>query len=180
MPFPDLVADPGAEDANTYADLEDALSYLEFRVGAGAWSNDEIDDDVKAQALVTATRELDTLDWRGERATATQALQWPRVGVSNVDDDEVPAAIRYATIELAFVYATQQTADATLDPVNPVASNLKRVQVGPIEREFFAPATTSAAIDVERLPGVVQRLVAPFLRTVIAERWGTGVVIRGS
>lgn len=176
MAFPTLVADPGDPSANTYADASAADAYLAYRVGASAWAG--YSADLKAQALVSATRDIDTLDFIGERATDDQALEWPRTG-TDYADDALPQRLVDATIELAFSYAQQVTADATSDVLNPVPDNIKREKTGPLETEYFAP-TAPEATALERLPAIVQRLLAPLLRTPVVGQWGSALVLRGS
>jgi hypothetical protein len=182
VPFPTLVATAGAENANAYATQADADAWLEFRIGAGAW--DGYSDELKAQALASATRDLDTLDFWGRRATESQALEWPR-DVSGTpiadlyDTDDLPADLVAATIELAFLYAQAVTANATLDPLNPSTNgNLKRKKIGPIEKEWFGP--TVVAIDVARFSALIQALLAGLLRVAVANRYGTGTAYRSS
>jgi len=191
MAFPDLISTPGAADANAYADLATAVSYLQYRVGAAAWAG--YSGELQAQALVSATRDIDTLEMRGAadtqvmafprfvgtRATETQALAWPRVS-AGYPSTALPDRLVEATIELAYIYAQQMTADATLDVLNPDPSlrNIKREKVGPLETEYF----TALAVDAtapDRLPPIVQRLLTPLLRAWVGV-WGSGVATRGS
>lgn len=185
-----LVADVGAENANAYTDVVTADAWLALRVGAGAWAG--FDGDLKIQALVTATRDIDAIEgtesdagvlqyFVGERATDIQALEWPRTG-TDYADDALPERLIQATIELAFVYATQATADATADVLNPDTNNgnIKVEKVGPISTEYFA-ATAATATAIERLPAVVQRLLGPLLRVAyLVGQYGSAQVYRGS
>lgn len=164
----------GGANANTYADAATADDYLSYRIGASAWAT--YTADLKAQALVSATRDLDTLDFIGERATDTQALEWPRTGTSYAAD-ELPDDLVAAVIELAFLYAQEFTASGAI--AAPTANgNLKRKKVGPIEKEWFAP-TTTVAIDVERFPAAIQALIADLIRSAVSA-WGSASVVRGS
>jgi hypothetical protein len=61
-------------------------------------------DDDKARALVHATEFIDTLPFKGERATPTQSLSWPRKGVFRDDGTPVtgiPIEIKQATAMVA-------------------------------------------------------------------------------
>lgn len=169
-----LDATVGGASANTYADATDADDYLSYRIGASAWTG--YSDDLKAQALVSATRDIDTLDFVGERATDTQALEWPRTG-TDYADDVLPPDLIAATCELAFLYAQAYTAGS--DPVVPTSNgNLKRKKIGPIEKEWFAP-TVAVPIAVERFPASVQAFLADLIREETVT-WGSAAVVRGS
>lgn len=178
MAFPTLIATVGGASSNTYATELEADTWLEFRLGASAWAN--FSEELKAQALVTATRDLDTLTFIGTKASSTQALEWPRSSTS-YSADTLPAALVRATIELAFVYASELTADATLDVLNPAAEtgNIKRETAGPVETEYFA-STSVAATALERFPAVVQRLLTPLVRAITSTAWGSSLATRGS
>ena len=87
-----LTTTPGASDATSYASLTEAEAYMATLVHKDAWT--EATDPAKEAALQQATRLLDTLTWKGRKATAEQALAWPRTGVTDRDGYEVdPAAI---------------------------------------------------------------------------------------
>jgi hypothetical protein len=92
--------------------------------------------------------------WKGVRATATQALDWPRLDVV-VDTyaraaDEVPQEVQKACAILAL-----KAISGDLDP-DPVQA-VKRRKVGPIDVEMFEPA------QALRLHKSVTDLLSPFL-----------------
>jgi hypothetical protein len=132
-----IVATPGASDANAFAS-EDAMAlYCEARLGGEAWTG----SDAQLAALVEATRDLNTLPWIGRRATATQALAWPRIDVPDSDaptpnafvsETTIPAAVRDATCELALQYVLAPSAVGIADPQTGVI----RKKVGPLETEW--------------------------------------------
>lgn len=179
MPL-ELIADPGAEDANAYADVEDADAYAEYRVGGAAFV--ALTEDQKIQALVTAARAIDTIgdDFIGDRATSTQALEWPRTG-TDYDDDELPDTLVRANIELAMSYVPAFAAGYTGDVLNPSRTDgmVKRKKIDVLETEWFAPRTTDATA-IERFPDAVQQLLAPLVITETANDWGSATVERGS
>lgn len=181
-----LVATAGASNANAYADVATASAAAAYRIGADAVAWLALSADQKIQSLVTATRDIDTLLFTGDRATSTQALEWPRTG-TDYADTVLPATLVSATIELAFSYAPAFAVGATIDPLNPdtTAARLKREKVGPLESEWFAPATGpdvygAEATGLERFPGIVQRLLAPLLWLAAVNTWGSAAVVRTS
>lgn len=101
-----LVATPGATNANSYEDVAGADAYFLGRVGSANW--EDLDTEVKAAALVHATGILNySYDWHGYKSDTDQALDWPRMGVYDkndelVDDDIIPVRLANCTSELAF------------------------------------------------------------------------------
>lgn len=169
-----LDATVGSENANSYATVTEAVAHAEYRVGGAAFI--ALDEEQQIQALVTATSEIDALEYEpglvGERYTEDQALAFPR------DTGDVPRRIKKATIELAMSYAPAFAAGT--DPLNADVSNgnIKREKVGPLETEFFAAFTTPASA-IERFPASVQRWLAEFVVTTTTG-WGSASVGRGS
>jgi hypothetical protein len=179
----ELEAEPGADDANAYATVEEAEAYAAYRVGSAAFL--ALTTDQKIQALVTATSDIDTLEadpgFVGDRASDDQALAWPRTGTDDYDDDELPRSLVNATIELAMSYAPAFATGSTIDPLATEAGNgnIKREKVGPLETEYFAAGETGATAFT-RFPAVVQRLLFAIVRLPDTSSWGSATVSRGS
>ena len=96
----------GRSDANSYASVADGDAYHEGHLYATAWTAATTAN--KEKALVFATRLIDAeFRFKGTKASATQALQWPREGCRDADGDDylandaVPAAVVNATCEMA-------------------------------------------------------------------------------
>ena len=102
----------GQADANSYASVADADAYFDGHLYATQWT--AAAQANKEKALVFATRLIDAeRQFKGVKATATQALQWPRDNCPDPDAaaesgsvavlarDKVPAAVVKATCELA-------------------------------------------------------------------------------
>lgn len=115
------------------------------------------DEDAKGPHIVSATRLLDSLIWRGVMTELDQLNQWPRssTGISSVIDDEIPDPIQWATNILAGLSATG------VDILNfTTTANLqKRIKAGSVEVENFKG---EAATYPYPLP--VWRLISPYLR----------------
>lgn len=108
-----LIVTAGAADAESYCSVADASSYHTARGNAG-WTGT---DAVKEAALRRATDHMTQTyaeRWKGERASSTQALDWPRYSVVvdgyELDSDAVPVAIQRACAELALRALTEPLA----------------------------------------------------------------------
>lgn len=178
-----LVATPGAANANAYATVAAALALASYRVGPNATAFVALTSDQQIQALVTAARDIDTLEgwpgFYGERSSDTQALAWPRTG-TDYDDNVLPPPLVQANIELALTYAPAFVAGYTADPMNSNRAdlNVKRKKIDVLETEWFEARTTEATA-LERFPDVVQRLLYALV-VLIVPVWGQSDVTRGS
>ena len=63
---------------NSYRTVEEADAYFEDRLDAAAWTS--ASDELKGQALVTATAILDNMNWNGYAVSESQSLAFPRIG----------------------------------------------------------------------------------------------------
>lgn len=173
-----LDATVGGAASNSYSTMENANAVIATRIGpaATAWrviAAGTAGDDLKKQALITATADIDTADFKGSRATSTQALEWPRtstVYASNV----LPNRLVLATVE----YAMEIAADPTTSLPSPESDNRKMVKAGDVAVEFFESDDTGAAFDLERWPAIVQRLLKPLLLIIAESAWGSALAIR--
>ena len=99
-----LKATPGAVDANAYATRAQAAAIFEDRPGSSAWA--AATDEHQDAALIQATAEFEQrFTWRGEAASTTQALAFPRTGLNRdgveVAADSIPAEL----VRAAALYA---------------------------------------------------------------------------
>lgn len=114
----------GLSTANTYASVAEADAYHDSRLHALAWT--AATTPVKERALAMATTTLDAMTaWQGSRATAAQALAWPRTGATFdglLVEDVVPAPVKRATAELARLLIgedlTQDVAQNNVESLN--------------------------------------------------------------
>lgn len=89
-------------NANSYLTLAEAEAYFDDRLNISAWQ--DTDADNRTRALLHAAQRLERENWLGDRATTTQRLAWPRIGVAKVEEyesDEIPQQIKDAQCELA-------------------------------------------------------------------------------
>jgi hypothetical protein len=124
-----IIATAGAADANSYATIAESNTYHEAHVYGTNWI-DNVDDEIKAQALVWATRLLDEkVRWIGQIADEAQALGWPRMYVydqegRDIASDIVPQFVIDATSEFArLLVAEDRTAE-------PDTAGIKWMKVG--------------------------------------------------
>lgn len=96
-------------NTNSYVEIADADTYFETRIDSANWANSS--DEIKEQALVTATQLVDDNAWLGSAVSSSQALAWPRKNVMyydyklgheiTVSESEVPERVKIAVYEQA-------------------------------------------------------------------------------
>lgn len=114
--------------ANSYASIAQANSYLRAQARASDW--DALDNVTKAGRLIAATAYLDAhARWCGTIVSDDQALGWPRSDAIDkhgreLADDEIPAAVRNAVIEIARVgeITTERSRAKLAVSVGPVST----------------------------------------------------------
>lgn len=153
---------------NSYISVDDANNYFLDSLRNEDW--DALDEERKAQALITATRMIDRQTWSGEKTSGAQDLQWPRTGVTDkygneVASDSVPQAILDATCELAL----SLTADASVETKSNTSANIKQLKAGSASIEYFRPTRGG------RFPTIVQELIGQFLGSSASSSSGGAV-----
>lgn len=142
----------GLADANSYVSLADFRLYAENR----GKSLSIVDDVVSAQIIRAADYvELFAARFVGTKATALQALAWPRLDVgSPVDAPFLPADIIRAQIEVALAIASG------LDPlpVQKGGARIKKRVIGPLETSY------ELSDDLVRIP-LADKLIANYLKS---------------
>jgi len=96
-------------NTNSYVTVSDADTYMENRIDSANWFT--ASDEIKEQALITATSLIDDQKWIGYAVSPSQALAWPRKNAIYADDklglqvtvpeDEVPNRVKNAVYEQA-------------------------------------------------------------------------------
>ena len=96
-------------NTNSYVEISDADDYLESRIDSANWFNAK--DDIREQALVTASLLVDDNAWIGSAVSSSQALAWPRKNAIYNDDrlgrqitflvTEIPSRVKVAVYEQA-------------------------------------------------------------------------------
>ena len=110
-----LNATAGAADANSYATRDQAVAIFDGRPGASAWAS--ANDTKRAAALMEATAELQQrVTWRGEKASSSQSLAFPRSGIADVAADSIPAElIRAVSLYADFLLGGGESPGGVLD-----------------------------------------------------------------
>lgn len=145
----------GKSDANSYASVAEADSYVSLR-GVTGWA--DLTTAEKQSALVKAADYLEATyrsGWQGRRVKSTQALSWPRLDVV-VDDypvasDTVPSPVKTAAIEMAL------KAGAGTVLLEDQGQRVIREKVDVIETEY------AEFDDTTEQYVFVSRIVAPYL-----------------
>jgi hypothetical protein len=121
---------PGGLTADSYCDVAEADAYHASRGHNDVWAAADVAE--KERHLKWATSVLDArCGWRGARASAEQALAWPRRGVvldgCPLADTAIPRQLKHAVAEYAFRLLGEDWT-AGLGPVVD-----EGVQVGPLK-----------------------------------------------
>ena len=96
-------------------------------------------DDQKCRALVQATRQLDAyVEWDGYASSTTQALAWPRIGMT---DPSTGASIASSVLPQRLVDAVAEQARWLLAgdraaELDQRAQGVTRIAAGSVELEF--------------------------------------------
>jgi len=153
----------GGNNYDVYANVATADIYLAADIQYSAiWS--AASTDTKSSALVSATRKLDCQEWLGEKTVPAQPLEFPRTGISGVDDSVVPEEI----IEASIILAAMSVQNSSALNKSSTENLIKKVKAGSAETEFFR-STQKATL----FPTNVQCLVDDLLSG------GTSVVGNG-
>lgn len=147
---------------NSYVTVDEADAYFADRLDVAAWA--EASETQKPQALVTATKMLDDLDWTGYVVSESQPLAFPRTGeyfdprtgMTTSLTSIVPLRIQSATMELAYHLLNN---DGLLD------------DTGTVESINIAGISITNIRQANKLPGVVERLVKPLLINSGSNMW---------
>ncbi len=114
-----LISTVGAADANSYVTVAEAEAYFGDRIHAEGWVGLSVND--KPKALVTASLQLDWYArWKGSKATTTQSMGFPRIGLllpdgTEYDSTVVPPEVKKAVFELALSSVdTDRTSDSDM------------------------------------------------------------------
>ncbi|MDP8268254.1 MAG: hypothetical protein P9L97_05945 [Candidatus Tenebribacter davisii] len=119
--------------ANSYVTAAEAEVYFEDRMHSSAW--DTVDDG--DPLLISASQMLDWyVKWKGDKATAAQARQWPRTDVTRpdgteIDEDALPPEVKIAVYELAFMnIGADRTAEDPLAGIGQLKAGSLMIKAG--------------------------------------------------
>lgn len=149
-------------NTNSYVEIADADTYFETRIDSANWF--DATDEIREQALVTATQLVDDHAWIGSAVSSSQALAWPRKNAIYVDDrlglqvtvaqNEIPSRVKTAVYEQALHLINNE------DLLAGTTQTFESISVGSI-------SLTDSNSDVTRTsikPSVVMRPLRPLMR----------------
>ncbi len=154
---------------NCYVSLDEAETYFETRIDAGAWLN--ADDEDKESALVTATLILDENQFIGVAVSSDQSLGWPREGATFVDpklgweitfaEDEIPDRVKKAVYEQAYhLLANENLLDNK-------SQNFEEISIGSISIKDTNRDTTRTPM----VNPLAKKLIKPLLAKQGSTSW---------
>jgi hypothetical protein len=156
-----LVETVGSASANSFVSVAEADAYLEARLNSSAWTGAE----PKKQALIEATRDLCNETYQGYRASATQALAWPRSDAPNPDGETdsvyfettvIPQRVKDATCELALEFLRAGTTDVA--SLSSTAGMIEKT-TGPLTTKWADPSAIAAGLSrYPRVAALIQPL----------------------
>jgi hypothetical protein len=149
-------------NTNSYVEIADADEYFETRIDSANWF--DADDEIKEQALVTATALIDDQTWIGSAVSSSQALAWPRnnaiyhdpkLGLQvTVTDSEIPSRVKIAVYEQALHLINNE------DVLMGQTQTFESISVGSI-------SISDSNGDVTRIPtkpSVAMKPIRPLIR----------------
>ena len=149
-------------NTNSYVTIADADTYFETRIDSANWI--VTSEEIKEQALVTATSLVDDHAWIGSAVSSTQALAWPRSSAIYFDDrlglqitvadDEVPERVKVAVYEQALHLINNE------DLLAGTTQTFESISVGSISLSDSNGDVTRTSIK----PSVVMKPIRPLIR----------------
>jgi len=156
----------GLATANSYLSVAQADAYHAQYGSSAAWAGASWSQ--KEAALVLATQYLDITyegRWRGRKASATQALAWPRFGGLDNDaytiaGDGVPENLKRATAELALRVVLGDELLGVIAQPGEVASESK--SIGPISTSVtYVTGRPAGGKQYPKVDGLLRPLLEP-------------------
>lgn len=142
----------------SYATLEEADTYFAAAIHAANWS--AASTATKQQALITATRMFDRTCWLGDPTdTGSQALAWPRTGISDVDSLTIPENVINGFYELALSLVDGSTVQTNS---TPGAQDKQIIKAGSVMIQYFRGAESLNA-QQDRFPLPVMEYIGSYL-----------------
>lgn len=148
---------------NSYVTVEEADLYLESRIDNANWF--DAGDEVKEQALVTATTLIDNNSWIGYAVSSSQDLAWPRKNAIYFDqrlgqqisfsEAEIPANVKKAVYEQALHLVNNE------DLLTESTQTFESISIGSI-------SVSDSNSDVTRIP-IRPSIVSKLLRGLVKQ-----------
>lgn len=162
----------GSDNYEAYVEVADVDSYANGSLNATAW--DDLTEDDKGRAVVTATRWIDSQCWQGEKADPVQELAWPRI--INGETVDVEPKIALATELLSILTAANPELPDQMTGNVAVAADggTKRLKAGSVEIEYFRKLnfTVYGNGTVAPFPQSVMSLIGAYLCSALGRAGG--------
>ena len=144
-----------------YISKADTDDYMSTRLHATPWEWAEESDKLKALAM--ATRIINKLNFKGDKTSSNQELEFPRN-----EDTEIPEGIKYACAEIAL---------KLLDDVDP---DLEVESIGMTKSEFSSVKTTydTAIVREHKAMGIPSPMAWDYLRPYLRDVSSIGCLFR--
>jgi hypothetical protein len=149
-------------NTNSYVSIADADTYFETRIDSANWV--AATNEIKEQALVTATALIDDSSWIGSAVSSSQALAWPRknaiynddrLGLQvTIADDETPSRVKTAVYEQALHLVDNE------DVLAGQSQTFESISVGSISLSDSNGDTTRLPMK----PSIVLKSLRPLIR----------------
>lgn len=149
-------------NTNSYVTIAEADEYFETRIDSAEWSDSS--DEIKEQALVTATQLIDDRPWIGIAVSSSQALAWPRKEAIYYDprmgqditiaEDEVPHQVKFAVYEQALHLLQNE------DLISQKTQTFESISVGSISLSDSNGDVTKTSIT----PSVILKPLRPLIK----------------
>lgn len=139
----------GLSTATSYVSVADADTYHAAHGAPATWT--AATDATKEAALMAATVWMDSAyQWRGDIATTTQALKWPRQGIVDADGRDVATNAVPQRVQDCCCYMALQHLSTALDAALARGGEIAREKVGPLEVEYAGSATPGTSFPYSR------------------------------
>lgn len=139
----------------SYLTIEEATELLTNTIGAESWLS--LTESNKNASLIQASFLLDSnFDWLGSITDQAQELRWPRTGVVDRDNRQIPSnmvpqSIKYATALMA-LHLTKAGGIST------VTTNLKSLKVGPISLSMDSDESITSQVVPKMIVSLINSL----------------------
>jgi len=139
----------------SYLTAAEATELLTNTIGAESWLS--LTEPNKNASLIQASFLLDSnFDWLGSITDQAQELRWPRTGVVDKDNRQIPSnavpnLIKYATALMA-LHLTKAGGIST------VTTNLKSLKVGPISLSMDSDESITSQVVPKMVVSLINSL----------------------
>ncbi len=139
----------------SYLTAAEATELLTNTIGAESWL--ALTESNKNASLIQASFLLDSnFDWLGSITDQAQELRWPRTGVVDKDNRQIPSnavpnLIKYATALMA-LHLTKAGGIST------VTTNLKSLKVGPISLSMDSDESITSQVVPKMVVSLINSL----------------------